>query len=74
MNGSNTSIGVMDRIAIAAILAAAILILTMVEITGRASLPTVPSAAVTAMSTHLDLPVFATNRIQALAARVAGRK
>ena len=74
MNGINTGIGVMDRIAIAAIFAAAILILTMVEVTGRASLPTVPSAAVTAMSTHVDLPVLASSRIQAVAARVAGRR
>ena len=73
MNGSITGIGVMDRIAIAAILAAAILILTMVEVTGRATLPTVPSAAVMAMSTHVDLPVFASSRIRAIAARVAGR-
>ncbi len=74
MNRSNAGTRVMDRIAIAAVLAAAILILTMVELTARSAPLPMPATAVVAMATHHELQTIALNLCKPSNACTPGRK
>jgi hypothetical protein len=56
MERSKTRLSTMDRIAIAAIIVVAVVIVALVEITARAQMRIMPSAAVVALATHVELP------------------
>jgi len=58
MEHSKASLGTMDRIAIAAIVMAAAVIVALVVITARAQMQVMPAAALVAMATHVELPAM----------------
>jgi hypothetical protein len=74
MDRSNAGMSVMDRIAIAAVVTAVILILALVELTARSATRPVSATAEVAMATHLELRAVASNRCKSLSACVPGRK
>jgi hypothetical protein len=74
MKRGSAGICVMDRIALAAIVAAAVLILTMVELAARSAPAPIFAGKVVAMATHFDSPAFAKNGCQQTKACTLGRK
>ena len=57
MEHSKASLDTVDRIAIAAIIVVAVVIVALVEITARVQMQILPSAAVVALATHVELPM-----------------
>jgi hypothetical protein len=73
MEGSDSGSNIADRIALAAAVAAAILILVMFELTDKPAMQPVPAAAAIAISPYVGLHVFKPDRLMPRASATAGR-